>query len=283
MSRTPRRVLCGILIAGGLASTAVAATPESGTVSKSSPRVDWTGQTIGSYFTRVPAAITANDTVPCEAPSCDSFALTVADSANLTVAADIGQPADNAGAVTIRIRKPDNSVVVGSSDADSVSAGKHYKIVIKNAPTGAYTVEYWNNFFDGPIDYNGYAELAVASATPPPNDGTSAPPPPGGTPPGQTEAIDLQVKVGKVSSRKLRKSRKFPATITVSREVSSVTATFAKGKKTLGKGTLGRTSGTKKLTVKTAKKVKKGTYSLSVVATDGETSTSKVVKVKVRK
>jgi hypothetical protein len=279
MVRSHRRVLCGFLIAGGmLAGTAVAATPESGEVSKAAPKVTWAGQTTGSYFTRVPAAVTADDSVPCEAPSCDTFALKVADSATLTVAADIVQPADNPGAVTIRIRKPDGSVVVGSSDADAVSEGKPFKMTIKSAPTGDYTVEYWNNFYDGPIDYTASAELAVPPpAVAPP---TVAAPPPG---PAPVEAIGLAVSVPKVSARSLARSRKLAAKVTVSRAVTAVTATLKKGAKKVGAGRLGATSGTAKLTVKTAKKLKPGTYSLVVNATDGKTATAKTVKVTVKK
>jgi hypothetical protein len=271
-------VLCGFLIAGGmLAGTAVAATPESGEVSKAAPKVQWTGQTTGSYFTRVPAAVTADDSVPCEAPSCDTFALKVADSATLTVAADIVQPADNPGAVTIRIRKPDGSVVVGSSDADAVSEGKPFKMTIKNAPTGDYTVEYWNNFYDGPIDYTASAELAVPPpAIAPPTVAAPAAPAP-------VEAIGLSVSAPKVSARSLAKTRKLAAKVTVSRAVTAVTATLKKGAKKVGAGKLGATSGTAKLTVKTAKKLKPGRYSLVVNATDGTTSTAKTVKVTVRK
>jgi hypothetical protein len=277
MVRSHRRVLCGFLIAGGmLAGTAVAATPESGEVSKAAPKVTWAGQTTGSYFTRVPTAVTADDSVPCQAPSCDTFALKVADSATLTVAADIVQPSDNPGAVTIRIRKPDGSVVVGSSDADAVSEGKPFKMTIKNAPTGDYTVEYWNNFYDGPIDYTASAERAV----PPP---AVAPPTVAAPAPAPVEAIALAVSVPKVSARSLAKSRKLAAKVTVSRAVTAVTATLKKGAKKVGAGRLGATSGTAKLTVKTAKKLKPGTYSLVVNATDGTTSTAKTVKVAVKK
>jgi hypothetical protein len=279
MSRSSGRVLCGILLAGGaFAGVAGAATPGEGTVSKAAPKVTWAGQTTGSYFTRVPTAVTADDSIPCQAPSCDSFALTVGDSANLTVGADIDQPADNAGAVTLRIRKPDGSVVVGSSDADAVSAGKPYKVQIKNAPTGVYTVEYWNNFYDGPIDYAGFAELAVpAAATPAPSTGgtTTTPPPASG--PAPTQAIDLTVKGAKASGRKAT------ATVTVSRQVSSLSATLKKGSKTLGSARRGTTSGTVKLAVKTKKKLKRGAYSLTVAASDGSTATTKTVKVRVKK
>src|SRR5687768_2067685 len=48
-----------------------------------------------------------------------------------------------------------------------------------------------------------------------------------------------------------------------------------RGAPVVGRGKLGRTSGTKKLSLKLARKLKKGTYALTVVATAGQTSTTK--------
>ena len=271
-----RRAVCGLLITGAVAGTAVAATPDAGTVSASSPKVTWTGETTGSYFTRVPTAVSADDSVPCQAPSCDTFALKVETKANLTVAADIGQPSDNPGAVTIRVRKPDGSVVVGSSGADEVSEGKPYKVQIKGADVGDYTVEYWNNFYDGPITYSGYAELAVPKpAAPAPVDvpaPTTAPAPTTET----TQAIDVTVAGAKA------KGKKASAKVTVSRAVTGITATLKKGAKVVATGTRGATSGTATIALKAKKALKKGTYALTVTATDGKTSTAKTVKVKVK-
>jgi hypothetical protein len=279
-----RRLTCGLMLTGAVAGTAIAATPESGSVSKAAPKVEWTGETIGSYFSRVPTAVTEDDSVPCQAPSCDSFALTVADSANLTIAADIDQEADNAGSVTLRVRQPDGTVIVGSSGADEVSDGKPYKIQIKNAKTGDYTVEYWNNFFDGPITYSGYAELAVAA----PASGAPAggqPPAPQPTPaaggpapgPAPTQAIALSVKSAKA------KGKKGSAKVTVSRTVKAVLAQLKKGKKVVATGKRGETTGTATIKFKAKKKLKKGKYTLTVTVTDGSTSAAKTVKVKVKK
>ena len=277
-----RRAACGLILTGAVAGTAIAATPESGTVSKSSPKTEWAGETIGSYFTRVPAAVTADDSVPCEAPSCDSFKLTVADQANLTITADIDQPDDNPGAVTLRVRQPDGSAVVASSGPDEVSDGKPFKVQIKGAKTGDYTVEYWNNFYDGPITYTGTAELAVAGGTPASGPPPSPQPTPGagsgsggGAP--ATQAIELSVTGAKA------KGKKGSAKVTVNRPVKAILAQLKKGKKVVAKGKLGETSGTATIKLKAKKKLKKGKYTLTVTATDGSTSTAKTVKVKVKK
>jgi hypothetical protein len=271
------RLVCGMLISGAaLAGTAVAATPEEGSVSKSAPKFEWTGETTGGYLTRMPTAVSGSEETPCEAPSCDQFALKVADSANLTIAQMLDSESETAG-LTLRIIKPDGSVV--QEDANSgAAAGKYFKVVIKNAPTGDYTVQHYNNAADT-MSYSSYAELAVPAApAPAPAAPVTSPPPPA-----PVEAINLAVATGKASAKKLAKSRSLPVKVTVSREVKSITATLKKGSKTVGKGSLGVTSGTKTLKVKIAKKLKKGTYSLSVLATDGSSSAGKTIKVKVAK
>ena len=280
MNLTKSRVLGGILIAAGaLGGTAIAATPESGTVSEASPKVTWTSELTGSWFASRPVileqAAGANGTFPCEAPTCDTFTLTVADQKDLTIGLD-GPEADDQ--VIYRITKPDGEYVSGTENA----GGNGYLIVkIKGAPKGDYVIEQWN-FYTGSATHENYAELAVAAPAPvaPPattNTGGGQPTP--GAQPGTVEAIDLTVKAGKGSAKK----RKLPVTVTVSRAVTKVTATLTKGKKVVAKGSFGAMSGTKKLNVKLGKKVKKGSYSLTVVATDGKASATKTAKAKVSK
>ena len=267
-------------LAAAVAGTAVAATPENGTVSESAPKVEWTGETTGGYASRMPTAVSGSTETPCEAPSCDTFTLKVEKSANLTVAEALDSESETA-AFTMRITKPDGEVIQTDSDPGAASGGKYAKVVIKNAPTGEYVINHYDN--STAMSFKAYAELAVAGAPAP------APQPGGGPAPAtqpstQTvQAIDLQVKAGKASAKKLAKTKKLPITVTVSREVKSITAALKKGSKVVGKGSLGTTSGTKKMNVKLSKKLKKGTYTLSVVATDGTTSTEKVIKVKVKK
>jgi len=285
MTHTSSRILGGLTLAAALAGTAVAATPENGTVNETTPKIEWTGETTGGYATRMPTAVSGSTETPCEAPSCDTFNLKVEKSANLTIAESLDSESETA-AFTLRITKPDGEVIQTNSDPGAASGGKFVKVVIKNAPTGDYVINHYDN--STVMSYKAFAELALASTAPAPTPATG-----GGSPlqpqpqtqpqPQSVEAIDLQVKVGKASAKKLAKARKLQASVTVSREVKSISAALKKGRKVVGKGSLGTTSGTKKLTLKLSKKLKKGTYTLAVVATDGSTSTEKVIKVKVVK
>jgi hypothetical protein len=94
----------------------------------------------------------------------------------------------------------------------------------------------------------------------------------------------VTVKAGRSSARKLARARKLVATVSVSREVQTITATLKKGGTVVGKGGLGRTSGTARLPLRLSKKPKAGTYSLSVVADDGRGARAvRTIKVKVAK
>ena len=275
MSRSPRRVLCGILIAGGaLTGTAVAATPENGEVSAASPKVSWTGATTAGYLLRMPTAVSGSEETPCEAPFCDQFALKVSTSATLTIAEQLATDSETAAA-TIRITKPDGSVMQADTDPGAAS-NKYFKMVIKNAPVGDYTIEHYDNAAAG-TEFDAYAELAVPSAAP--AAVTPAAPPPAAV----VEAIDVQVKAAAASAHRLAKTRKLAAKVTVSRAVTSIAGTLKKGSKTFGTGRLGATSGTARLAIKTAKKLKPGTYTLSVVARDASSMAAKSIKVKVKK
>lgn len=283
MGSIKRRATCGILMAcGAIASTALAATPENGTVSEASPKVTWTSELTASWFASraviLEQAAGQNGRNPCEAPTCDTFTLNVANQKDLSIGLN-GPEADDQ--LIYRITKPDGEYVSGTENA---GANGYLVVKIKNAPTGAYLIELWN-YYVASATHENYAELAVSNPAPvaPPAGGT--PPPSGGSTPQPTtvEAINVDVKTGKASARKLARSKKLAATVTVSRPVSSVKAVLKKGSQTVGKGSLGATSGTKKLTLKLSKKLKKGTYSLTVVASDGSTSGTKTIEVKVAK
>jgi hypothetical protein len=302
MSHLPRRIACGILIAGGsLAGTALAADPGDGQVSAAAPKTTWKGETTASYLLRAPTAVTDSTDTPCEAPACDEYKLKVADSATLTVGQTLASDSETA-AITLRIIKPDGTIVQTDSDPGAPAAGKYFKVVIKNAKTGDYTIQHYNNSAQ-PMTYDSYAELAVPAApTQPPGGGaggggqtpapggapTQAPPSTGGggAQPG-VQAIAIKVKVRKTSARKLKRKRKLVARVTVSRPVTSLSAALKKGKKVVGKGKRGATKGTVKLRVKlskkAAKKLKRGKYKLTVLASDGKTSSTKTVKVRLRK
>lgn len=282
------RRIASILIAGGLlavgSAAAPAADPANGTVSKAQPKVTWTGEVTGSYFNRIPVIATGDDTVPCSPPGCDAFALTLADSDDLTVTADAPESTSTTGGasqVTIRIRKPDGSVLITTGDA---SPEKPLTVKIKKAPAGDYGVEYFNYFVDGPIEYVGTATLGSAPTAAPAPAASGGTPPSGQPGPQPAQDLSVTVKVGKASARKLAKSRKLAATVSVSRAVKSVTATLRSGKKVVGKGKLGAVTGSAKLTLKLSKKLKKGKYKLTVAASDGAgVSAARTITVKVGK
>lgn len=280
------RALCGILITGGvlLAGTATAATPESGKIDSANPKVTWTGEVTASWFPSraviLADAAGESGSVPCEAPTCDTFALEVGEKKDMTIG--VSAPENTSGdQLIVRIQQPDGSYTAYVED----SGGDGYvKMKFKGAAPGAWVVDYWNYYTDGPVAYNGFAELAVPAAAAPapaPAPGPSGPAP-APQQSGTIEAIALDVKVGKASARKLAKKKKLVATVKVSRQ-ARVAGTLKKGKKTVGKGALSAVNGTGKLNIKLSKKLKKGTYALTVSATDGRTSTVKTVKVKVAK
>lgn len=279
-----RRVIAGAL--GALvvsAAVAVAATPESGTVSKASPTLKWTGEVTGSYFNRVPILIgdlagAPGDTVPCaqEGTTCDVFTLNVADSDDLVIGADAPDAEDS---VTLRITKPDGEVVVSTGEVGG--PGKPHKVKFPAAPVGEYTIEYFT-FYTGTAAYTGIAELATPAPAPT-EPGAAPPPPPTAPNPPPAVAFTIDAKVGKVSAKKANKTRKLSATVKPSRPVEKVVAQLRKGKTVVGSVTTGKFTGGK-ITLKLKKKLKKGAYTFVVEATDAAgTRVGKSIKVKVAK
>lgn len=295
MNRKGIRLLCAASVAGGaLATTAIAADPENGTVNDATPKVTWKGEVTGSTVALFGMA-GASDSgdpgrAPCEAPTCDTFTLQVAKQADLSIGADV---AGDGILIGLRIKKPDGSSLFTLEEA---SKGKPVVVKFKKAAVGEYVVDYTSQT-DEPTGYDAFAEIpAPAPATPPPSEpapapepgGQQQPPPAAPAPAPAAQNIDLTIKPGKASARKLKKSRKLAATVTVSREVAKLTGFLRKGSKTIGKVSRGTTAGTVKVTLKlsktAAKKLKKGAYTLTFVADDGKgTTASKTVKVKVTK
>ena len=296
-ARRTGALLTGLAVIGGAAS-AVAATPESGEVSKANPRVEWTGKVANSYFNRLPMLLAdlagQGAAVPCgqAAGTCDSFALKVADSDDLTITADApestSQTGDAGSQVSLRITKPDGSKEIHTTESAGASPEKPLVVKIKKAPAGDYTIEYFNYFYGSSIPYNASATLGKPAAVGAPEapvvtaPGTPTAPTTSDTPVATT--VELSAKVGKASARKLNKKRKLSASITVSREVKTLTATLKSGSKAIAKGSLGSFSGTRTVSLKLAKKLKKGNYTLAVVATDPAGATvAKTFAVKVAK
>ena len=280
------RVAVPLAATAALATAATAATPESGSVSKATPKVQWDAATTGSYFVLNPMNSAAAD-VPCEAPSCDAFALTVADDApDLEIV--VNAQTDAADVVAgVRVERPDGTVEYGRGPSSTKSA---FKFKIKNATKGDYQVGIVDNSLE--MAHKATAALIFpAAAAPEPEPGAS--PAPGTNPqpqpqpqpqPGaQPEGFTVDAKVGKVSARKARKGKTIAVKASSSRAIERMTVTLKKGKKALGSATAAPFPGTGTLKLKLKSALKKGTYSLLVVGNDGSRNTGKTIKIKVVK
>jgi hypothetical protein len=264
-------LLTSLLMAAAFPSIASAAEPSSGTVSNSSPSVKWGGTLASSGITN---NIWAEDpTFDCYAPACDRFTLEVADSANLVVGLNmLSTNADGSDpGCGIRIVAPDGS---STWHDGSCSESSTMKVTIKNAAKGTYQIDVASSHVCcGEEDYTASATLAV-----PPPPVTS---PPVTTPP--APEAKLSAKVPSLKATKLRKAKTFTATLTTTAPLSDITALLVNKSKQLGSGTLASLEKSGKITVKVPKKVKKGTYQLSVGGKDAEgRNVVTTAKVRVR-
>jgi hypothetical protein len=147
---------------------------------------------------------------------------------------------------------------------DGTAFGKNYKVT-PCAEAGATT----------PVSGDGSA------GTTPQQPGGSTP---GTTPPPSGPAtLDLKVTAPKLSARKLKKARRFSVRLQAGEKVTGLTAKLRKGSRSVGSGRLasvgpGAGKLTIKLTRKVAKKLKKGTYRLTLRGTkaDGRTASGAV-------
>ena len=283
--RRPKLYLLSLLAAVLAASVAVAATPSSGTVSKDSPTVEWTGLLAESFLAF--NVIANSPEAPCVPPGCDTFALQVADGgANLELAINLDSTADDGSAATagMRIASPDGSseFVSGPSDPD-----KAFKHTIKKAAAGAYTIDVVNTFVGAPGGYTGRATLLIPGAATTPT--TPAPPPSQGQNPAAQQQPaplpKLTAKVGKASAKKLAKSRKLSVKLTTTAPLTKLAAVLRKGSKSAGKGKLAKLDSKGTLVVKLPKKkLKTGTYKLTVQGLDSQNRTvTATATVKVSK
>lgn len=285
MTRRHRALLlcCSSLLAASI--PAIAATPEEGTISSAAPRVEWKGETVGGALTTL-SAIPNGGTIACEAPSCDSFALKLAEAGDLTVTAS----SDNDRKfVLLEIEQPDGTVIYnGGAETDSSSTTK-----IKKAPAGDYTVRVANNAYDAQ-PYTAFAQLGTGA--PPASGGTpnsTSPPAPAPTPeptggeggskpaPASPAAV-LTLNTKKLSARKVKKAPKL--SVSTSSPVTEFTAQLKKGKKTLGTAKLAKLEKSATVKVKLKKGLKKGSYTVVLRGKDsqgrivGSTTKLKVAK-----
>lgn len=142
------------------ATAAPAADPSSGSISNATPTVEWTGllaEGAVSYngFNNDPA-------LPCAPPSCDTFALEVKDPGQVTITVEL-QRVGSSGAANagVRLTMPDGTQ---SFQGGLSEPGKPYKLVIKKAVAGDYTVDITDSFVGSPGEYKASATLAGAAA-----------------------------------------------------------------------------------------------------------------------
>ncbi len=248
---------------------ALASEPESGTVSTASPKVEWAGESTGYgvYPLHSVAGSEAPDR-PCEQPYCDSFALTVADSSNLSLQADntaVNGPGGDF--VELDVVKPDGSVQYTQSGQDQPASVK-----IKNAPKGDYEIRVWTNERAGSDgSFTASATLGTVTAAPGPQQPSSPQQPQQVAPqqpaqPQPSPTISLVTK--KLSARKAKRAPK--VTIKSSGPVTQVVAALSKGKKKIGTAKRASLNGAAALKFKAKKKLKKGTYTLVVNAKDAQ-------------
>ena len=259
-----------------LAATSYAATPGEGTVGPDAPKVTWTGETIASFTVLNPMGNAPEET-PCQAPTCDAFALTVnGGGVDLQLSNEV---IDDDAIGGIRVEASDGTVTYASGAS---AEGKPFKLKVPKVKAGSYEIGMVNNFIDGPQAYNGAAELLVKPATPAPAPAPASPAPaPAPSGGGSATAFTMTVKAPKrASAKKLGKAKKIVATVTTSRPVKRISGALRRGSKTVGKGSRGVSSGKVKLTVK-VKKLKPGAHKLTVTATDGSVVVTKTLKVKV--
>lgn len=273
-----------VITLSAAAGVATAADPADGTISDASPKVAWTGSVMESVIAHHWYHTAQNDELPCRAPTCDSFQLTVANpSRELVVSVDAGE--NDAANVGVRVELPDGTYARTNGPA---APGKPLKLRLKNVTAGQYVVDYTNYYVGGSVEYNGTAELApVAGAAGPTNPSPSGPtgvPESGES--GEQPATKLTVKAGKASARKLTRARKYTITASTSAPLTQVVAKFLKGKKVIATGKLARLEGTAKLALKISKKAKlrKGSYTVSVTGVDEQNrQVSGGAKVKLSK
>ena len=284
MSHRPKFLILAVLALFALtAAVATAADPSSGRISKDSPSVEWTGLLAESAV--MFNLFNNDDSAPCVPPMCDTFALEVADGpANVELSINLGRTGSSGDAdAGFRITKPDDSIewVSGPSNPD-----KAFKYVMKNAASGAYTIDVVDSFVGTPGGYSAKATLLVPGAPVAPAPGTpTGPTQQPGPSQGQEPLPKLTAKAGKASAKKLAKARKLAVKLTTSAPLTKLAAVMSKGKKTVGKGSLASLASKGTLSLKLpSRKLKPGKYQITVQGQDrqGRTVTA-TTSVKVAK
>jgi hypothetical protein len=271
-----------------LIAVATAAEPAEGTISKATPKVEWTGDLISSGVTAEAWNNGQTDT-PCESPTCDPFTLTVNDGGagvNLVIKTRVQTAAaqGNNGTATLRVTDPAGTVTVYTGESGPET---DLKTTIKNAASGAYQIDTTASFICcTPTSHVSTAELTGAGFAPVAPTTTVAPP---AVTPGPSAAPEttLSIKAPSVSAKKAKKAKKFTASLTASAPLTGVNLVLVDRKKKIGSAKVARVEGTQSVVIKLTKKAKLkkgGRYQLSAGGKDAQGRTVvATVAVKVKK
>ena len=268
------------VLAAALPTLAVAADPGTGTISTASPRVEWKGSTTGGFATTFSQIFVnvAGEQEPCQAPSCDEFALELADAGDLTVAIT----ADGSTISYVQVVKPDGSAVFADGIDPEGKEDNTTTLKIKKAPKGAYKVQTAQN---SPLDdgYSAFAQLGTAAPAPAPAAPAATPAPaPTSAPAPARPTASLTVKAGRLSARTIAKRRRLSLGLSTTSPVTDVKASLARGSKVVATGALARLDSTGRITLKLkGRSFKAGTYSLVVAARDGAATVGTRIALKI--
>jgi hypothetical protein len=303
----PRLAMTAAAIGVAAAAGAQAATPESGTVSQSAPRVQWTGELYNSGT--VWNAWLADPNAPCPNDlQCDPFALKVANEGDVTVSINLGVvPGNGNGDAGLRVTRPDGTrtYATGESTPDIP-----FVFTIEAAEPGDYQLHVTDSLIGGtqPHGYSANALLEGFGAPPPP----PAPPPSGGgggggggggqsggggeqtqpasssQQPGQAQSqarrdFTITARTPRVSARRVRRTKAFTVPVTTSRAIQKLTVVLKRGRKTVGGGTVNRFRGRGNVRVKSKSRIPAGSYQLVITGHDPGVRVVKTLRLRVRR
>jgi hypothetical protein len=296
VSRLVKRVALAAVAVAVAAGGATAATPESGTLGKASPKIKYSGVVATQQAYPYYQIWNSDPSAPC-ASGCDTYTLTVADPGKVVLKFELGSAGTTGnGFIGVRIAYPDGSYTYESGESAPKSP---MAVTIANAKAGEHVITVTTNFvccndqtFTATGDWTDPNAPAPAPTDPAPGGGGAGGTGGGGTGGGTTppptqpttpQEFTVDGKVGKISAKKAKKGKTISVKATSSRSLQSMSLTFKKGTKKVGSATLSPFPGTATMKIKLTSALKKGSYGLVVAGADNGKTVAKVVKVKVAK
>ena len=253
----------GLLGFAILTASASAAEPATGTVSKSSRVAKWSGQSTVGATTTFTQIFTNNFGLPtgtiCQAPSCDTYTLTVADAGeDLTVVTNTAI----ATITYVEVVKPDGGIVYVDGIDEEGKEDKKTTVKIKNAPAGDYTVKVAVNALTDE-SYTGTASL-VAPPAPAPDAEVPAAPAPAQPAPAEPAkpAASISISTSKASLRKLK--GRLPVSLSSTAPLTAVTVALRQGTKTIAVAKLAKVDGAARATLRPKRMPKPGRFTIVV-------------------